>query len=231
MRTIYRFLILLLVILAVAFVGVKFNSFSVKNKFSEFEQKSKTKRINPANYKQYEFKPSDSLTQCTEKLILLRRCERAKYSREMHDFMYKNSFQAFKKFPNFPPIAANYAFYQQLAEGDVVKSLPIVLPFIQESANYPAIPEAIYKILNDAYHCETFEEDMVTFLGDNNYEAGREKLELLCNYWYSKLDSKYTGCSPSSLRYARKQMTGQKHQEAIAVWKKLLDYIKKSQPN
>jgi len=126
MKTIYRFLILLLVILTVAFVGVKFNNFSSKNKFSEFEQKCKIKRINPANYKQYQFKPDDSLTQCTEKLIFLKRCVGANYSRRMHDFMYKNSFLAFKKFPDFPPIAANYAFYQQLSKGDVTESIPIL---------------------------------------------------------------------------------------------------------
>lgn len=229
MKTIYRFLILLLVILAVAFVGIKFNSFSVKSKFSEFEQKCKTKRINPANYKQYEFKPNDSLTQCTENLILLRRCVKSKYSREMHDFMYNNSFQAFKKFPNFPPIAANYAFYQQLAKGDVTASLPIVLPFIQESANYPAIPESIFNILNDAYNCETSEEAMITYLGNNDYEKGREQLKLLCDYWYSKLNAKYTNNSEKSLTIARQRMTIPKQQKAIAVWKKLLTYINKSQ--
>ena len=221
-------MLLVLVILAAAFIGVKFNNFSDENKFSNFEQKCKTKRINLENYKQYEFKADDSLTQCTEKLMLLRRCMGANYSSKMHDLMYKNSLLAFNKFPNFPPVAANYAFFQQLAKGDVAESLPILLPFIQESANYPAIPGSIFNILNDAYHSETFETDMVEYLGDNDYDTGRERLKLLCDYWYSKLDAKYTNNSEESLAIARSQMTIPKQQKAIATWKKLLSYINKS---
>jgi hypothetical protein len=228
MKTIYRFLLLVLILLAVALVSVKLNNFSNRNKFYDFEQKCKTKRINLANYKQYEFKADDSLTQCAEKLILLRRCMGANYSEKLHDAMYKNSFLAFKKFPNFPPVAANYAFFQQLAKGDIAESLPILLPFIQESANYPAIPESIYNILNDAYHSETFEEEMVTHLGDNDYDTGCERLKLLCDYWYSKLDAKYTNNSEKSLSIARSRMTIPKQQKAIAIWKKLLSYVNKS---
>jgi hypothetical protein len=231
MKTIYSFLILVLVLLAVALVIVKVNNFSNRNKFYDFEQKCKTKRINLANYKQYEFKADDSLTQCAEKLILLRRCMGANYSSKMHDLMYKNSLSAFNKFPNFPPVAANYAFFQQLAKGDVAESLPILLPFIQESANYPAIPESIFNILNDAYNCETSEEDMVVYLGDNDYEAGHKKLKLLCDYWYSKLDAKYTNNSEKSLSIARSRMTIPKQQKAIASWKKLLSYINQKEKN
>ncbi len=187
MRRFYTFILFSFIVMAVAFVIVKVNNFSDRNKFYDFEKKCKTKRINLANYKQYEFKADDSLTQCAEKLILLKRCVGANYNEKMHDIMYKNSLLAFKKFPNFPPVAANYAFFQQLAKGDVAESLPIILPFIQESANYPAIPESIFNILNDAYNCETSEENMVTYLGDNDYDTGRERLNLLCNYWYSKL--------------------------------------------
>ena len=64
MRRIYTFLFFGLITLAVAIAIVKFNDFSDKNKFSNFEQKCKTKRINLANYKQYEFKADYSLTQC-----------------------------------------------------------------------------------------------------------------------------------------------------------------------
>ncbi|MCK4982226.1 MAG: hypothetical protein KAS17_04830 [Victivallaceae bacterium] len=227
MKTIYSFLSLVLVILVVAFVIVKVNNFSNRNKFYDFEQKCKNKRINLANYKQYEFKADDSLTQCAEKLILLKRCVGANYNSKMHDLMYKNSLSAFRKFPNFPPVAANYAFFQQLAKGDVAESLPILLPFIQESGNYPAIPESIFNILNDAYHCEESEEDMVIYLGDNDYETGRKRLNLLCNYWYSKLDAKYTNNSEKSLSIAHSRMTIPKQQKAIAVWKKLLTYINK----
>lgn len=216
---------LVLVILVVAFVIVKVNNFSSRNKFYDFEQKCKSKRINLANYKQYEFKADDSLTQCAEKLILLKRCMGANYSSKMHDLMYKNSLLAFKKFPNFPPVAANYAVFQQLAKSDITESLPIVLPFIQESANYPAIPESIYNILNDAYHSETFEEEMVEYLGNNDYETGRKRLKHLCDYWYSKLDAKYTNNSEKSLTIARSRMTIPKQQKAIASWKKLLTYI------
>jgi cell division protein FtsL len=227
MKTIYRFLLLVLILLAVALVIVKVNNFSNRNEFYHFEQKCNKKRINLANYKQYEFKANDSLTQCAEKLILLKRCVGANYTKNMHDIMYKNSLLAFKKFPNFPPVVANYAFFQQLAKGDIAKSLPILLPFIQESANYPAIPESIYNILNDAYHSETFEEEMVEYLGDNDYETGRKKLKLLCDYWYSKLDAKYTNNSEKSLSIARSRMTIPKQQKAIASWKKLLTYINK----
>ncbi len=136
--------------IAIAIAIIRINNFSDRNKFYHFEQKCKTKRINLANYKQYQFEPNDSLTQCAENLILLKRCMGANYSSKMHDVMYRNSLLAFKKFPNFPPVAANYAFFQQLAKSDITESLPIVLPFIQESANYPAIPESIYNILNDA---------------------------------------------------------------------------------
>jgi len=228
MKTIYRFLLLVLILLAVALVIVKVNNFSNRNEFYHFEQKCKMKRINLANYKQYEFKEDDTLTQCAEKLILLKRCVGANYSSKMHNLMHKNSLLAFRNFPNFPPVAANYAFFQQLAKGDVTESLPILLPFIQESANYPAIPESIFNILNDAYHCEESEANMVEYLGDNDYETGREKLKLLCNYWYSKLDAKYTNNSEKSISIARSRMTIPKQQKAIAAWKKLLSYINKS---
>ena len=231
MRIIYSFLLLIFVVLAVALVIVKFNNFSNRNEFYHFEQKCKTKRINLADYKEYEFKEDDSLTQCAENLILLKRCMGANYSEKMHDLIYKNSILAFKKFPNFPPIAANYAFFEQLAKGDVAESLPILLPFIQESANYPAITESIFNILNDAYHCEESEADMIECLGDNDYETGRERLKLLCDYWYSKLDAKYTNNSEKSLAIARSQMTIPKQQKAIASWKKLLVYINKSKIN
>ena len=49
MKTIYSFLILVLVLLAVALVIVKVNNFSNRNKFYDFEQKCKNKRINLAN--------------------------------------------------------------------------------------------------------------------------------------------------------------------------------------
>lgn len=220
-----------LIALTVAVIVVKSNSTVTKNELYNFEQKCEVKKIILSDYKKYEFDANDNLKQCAEKLILLKRCVEANYTTKMHDVLYRNYQAAFKNYPNVPFIAANFSFLQQLTKGNVTKSLPILLPFIQESANYPAIPEAIYKILNDAYYCETSERDMITFLGDNDYKAGREKLELLCNYWYSKLDSNYTGCSPGSISYARNQMTGQKQQEAIAVWKKLLSYINKSQPN
>jgi hypothetical protein len=231
MKTIYSFLILVLVILVVTFVIVKVNNFSNRNKFYDFEQKCKTKRINLVNYKQYEFKEDDSLTQCAEKLILLRRCAGANYTKKMHAIMYKSSISAFKKFPNFPPVAANYAFFQQIAKGNISESLPILLPFIQESANYPAISDSIYNILNDAYHSETYEEQMVEYLGDNDYETGHERLKLLSDYWYSKLDAKYTNNSEKSLSIARSQMTIQKQQKAIAIWKKLLIYVNRSNSN
>lgn len=231
MKIIYSFLLVLLVLLTVALVIVKYNAFSNRNDFYHFEQKCKNRRINLANYKQYEFKNDDPLTQCAEKLILLKRCAGANYTKKMHNIMYKNSLLAFKKFPNFPPVAANYAFFQQIAKSDVSQSLPIVLPFIQESANYPAIPESIYNILNDAYHAETFEEEMVEYLGDNDYDTGRERLKLLCDYWYSKLDAKYTNNSEKILVIARQRMTIPKQQKAIAVWKKLLTYINKSKSN
>jgi len=230
-RRIYTFLFFGLITLAVAIAIVKFNDFSDKNKFSNFEQKCKTKRINLANYKQYEFKADYSLTQCMKKLILLRRCIGANYSSKIYDLMYKNSVLAFKKYPNFPPIAANYAFFQQIAKSDITESLPVILPFIQESSNYPAIPESIYNILNDAYHSETYEEQMVEYLGDNDYETGHERLKLLSDYWYSKLDAKYTNNSEKSLSIARSQMTIQKQQKAIAIWKKLLIYVNRSNSN
>jgi len=229
MKKNYPFFILCFIIIAVAvtITFVKINNISERNEFYNFEQKCKTKRINLANYKQYEFKEDDSLTQCAEKLILLKRCAGANYTKKMHGIMYKNSLLAFKKFPNFPPVAANYAFFQQIAKGDIAESLPILLPFIQESSNYPAIPESIFNILNDAYHSETFETDMVEYLGDNDYETGREKLKLLCDYWYSKLDAKYTNNSEKTLAIVRSQMTIPKQQKAIATWKKLLSYINK----
>lgn len=227
-KRIYSFLVFGLITLAVAFVLIKINSFSDRNEFYHFEQKCKAKRINLVDYPKYQFSPDDSLTQCAENLILLKRCMGANYSSKMHDLMYKNSLLAFNKFPNFPPVAANYAFFQQLAKGNVAESLPILLPFIQESANYPAISESIFNILNDAYHCEESEADMIEYLGDNDYDTGRKKLKLLCDYWYSKLDAKYTNNSEKSLAIARQRMTIQKQQKAIASWKKLLSYINKS---
>ena len=44
MKTIYTFLILVLVILVVAFVIVKVNNFLDRNKFYDFEQKCKAKK-------------------------------------------------------------------------------------------------------------------------------------------------------------------------------------------
>lgn len=39
----------------------------------------------------------------------------------MYDVLYKNYRSAFKKFPYFPPIAANYAFFSKLTYGDAAK--------------------------------------------------------------------------------------------------------------
>ncbi len=80
-------------------------------------------------------------------------------------------------------------------------------------------------------HSETFEEEMTVYLGDNDYDTGRERLKHLCDYWYSKLDAKYTNNSEESLSIARSRMTIPKQQKAIATWKKLLTYINKSQSN
>jgi hypothetical protein len=208
---------------AVAFCG-KVSNVSEKHNFYDFEQKYRTEKVDPAQYKQYEIKAGDDLKQCFEKLILLQRCASMIHSPEIHDIMYQNYLFAFKKFPNFAPIAAGYACFHKLTSDNTVESLKILLPFIQESNDYPIVFISIFTILNDAYHCETVEEDMVKYLGDNDYETGRSKLKLLCDYWYSKLDAKYTNNSEESLSAARKQMTMPQQQEAIAIWKKLLRY-------
>lgn len=203
----------------------------------QIEKRARTESLQASeDLEQFAVRKGDSVKDAYRNLILLERYKKKMQSIDSGDrkenvegFFLEQLETAHNAHPGSAPIATIFAYHNFFADRDLVASMAILIPYIQERDLVPGIVRSIADIFVSAYRTGNLREEqdkLRRILGlKSEHSDPTAILELLSTYWILRINPSFTSeWKSEDIDSIDQNFSRKKERRAYRAWEHIIRY-------